>query len=50
MTVKSRVAVLVPPLLVALRVTLNVPVTVGVPEITPVVESIERPAGNPAAL
>ena len=48
--VKLSVAVPVPPLLVALRATLNVPVTVGVPEINPVPVLTERPSGNPVAL
>ena len=46
MIVKVRVAVPVPPLLVALRVTFVVPAAVGVPEITPVAVLTERPAGN----
>ena len=50
MIVKVSVAVPVPPLLVALSVTLVVPAAVGVPEITPVVVLTERPAGNPVAL
>ena len=47
--VKVRVAVPVPPLLVARSVTLDVPSTMGVPEIKPVVVLTERPAGNPVA-
>ena len=46
MIVKVRVAVPVPPLLVALRVTVEAPAVVGVPEITPVAVLTERPAGN----
>ena len=48
--VKVSVAVPVPPLFVALSVTLVVATAVGVPEITPVVVLTERPAGNPVAL
>jgi hypothetical protein len=40
----------VPPALVALIVTDDVPVAVGVPEITPVVELTLSPAGKPVAL
>ena len=40
----------VPPALVALRVTDDVPAVVGVPEIKPVAVLIDKPAGNPAAL
>ena len=50
MIVKLSTAVPVPPLLVALRATLNAPVTVGVPEINPVTVFTERPAGSPVAL
>jgi len=39
----------VPPLLVALSVTLEVPAPVGVPEIKPATASTVRPAGNPDA-
>jgi predicted transcriptional regulator len=35
---------------VAVTVTLNVPVLVGVPEIRPVEELIDNPAGSPVAL
>lgn len=49
MIVKLSVAVPVPPLLVALKTTLNVPRAVGIPEINPVVVLTERPAGNPPA-
>ena len=38
-----------PPLLVALSVTLEVPAPVGVPEIKPEVVFTVRPAGNPVA-
>lgn len=48
-TVNTSVALPVPPLLVALRVTLNVPATVGVPEITPVEVLRARPVGRPEA-
>ena len=40
----------VPPLLVALSVTLEVPVRVGVPEIRPVPVLMVSPAGSPVAL
>ena len=43
------VAVPVPPLLVALTVTVDVPAAVGVPEISPLVALTVRPAGNPDA-
>ena len=39
----------VPPLFVALRITLEVPVSVGIPEICPVPASKVRPVGNPDA-
>jgi hypothetical protein len=48
--VKVSVALPVPPALVALIVTLNVPAVVGVPEINPVLVFTLRPAGNPVAL
>jgi hypothetical protein len=48
--VKVRVAVPVPPGLVALMVTLYIPAVVGVPEITPVLVFTVRPAGRPVAL
>ena len=35
---------------VAVTVTLDVPAVVGVPEIRPVAELIDRPAGSPVAL
>src|SRR5438552_1915982 len=39
----------VPPALVALRVTVEVPAVVGVPAMSPVVALIVRPAGSPLA-
>jgi len=48
--VKVSVALPVPPALVALIVTLNVPAVVGVPEINPVLVSTVKPAGSPVAL
>ena len=48
--VSVRVAVPVPPALVALSVTDEVPVTIGVPEINPVPVFTIRGAGNPVAL
>jgi hypothetical protein len=48
--VKVSVALPVPVTLVALMVTLYVPVVVGVPEINPVVVSTDKPAGNGLAL
>ena len=48
--VSVRVALPVPPLLVAPRVTVEVAAAVGVPEISPVVALTDRPAGNPVAL
>ena len=45
-TVIAKVAVPVPPKLVAEIVTLNVPTTVGVPEITPVEVFKVKPAGK----
>lgn len=50
MIVTVKVANPVPPALVALIVTLYVPVVVGVPEINPVVGSTVRPGGKPVAL
>ena len=47
--VSVRVALPVPPLLVALSVTVEVPAAVGVPEISPVPVLTARPAGNPVA-
>jgi hypothetical protein len=48
--VNVSVAVPVPPALVALSVTLDVPVVVGVPDITPLDVITDSPAGNPVAL
>ena len=48
--VKVKVALPVPPELVALMVTAYVPAVVGVPEITPVLVLTDRPAGSPVAL
>ena len=48
-TVSVRVAVPVPPLLVALKETVEFPAVVGVPEMRPVVALTERPAGKPDA-
>ena len=48
--VMTRVALPVPPALVALMVTLYVPAVVGVPEINPVLVFTDKPAGNPVAL
>jgi hypothetical protein len=47
--VSFRVAFPVPPLLVALMVTVEVPAAVGVPEIDPVEPLTARPAGKPVA-
>jgi hypothetical protein len=47
--VSVRVAFPVPPLLVALSVTVEVPAAVGVPEINPVALFTVSPAGNPVA-
>ena len=47
--VKVREALPVPAVLVALRVTVEVPAAVGVPEIKPVAVFIDRPAGKPVA-
>ena len=49
-TVRVKGAVPVPPLLVALIVTLEVAAVVGVPEIKPEVVFTDRPAGKPVAL
>ena len=49
-TVSVNVAVPVPPLLVALIVTVEVAAVEGVPEIKPEVVFTERPAGKPVAL
>jgi len=48
--VRVKVALPVPPALVALMVTMYVPAVVGVPEINPVLVFTLRPAGNPVAL
>jgi hypothetical protein len=48
-TVSVRVAVPVPPLLVALKVTVEVPCPVGVPDISPDPLLTVSPAGNPVA-
>jgi hypothetical protein len=48
-TVRVNVALPVPPLLVALTVTLEIPAPVGVPEIDPVVPLTVSPAGKPVA-
>ena len=48
MTIVS-VWVAVPPAFVAVTVTVEVPVAVGVPEMMPVAGSIVRPAGKPVA-
>ena len=49
LTVRVRVALPVPPLLVALSVTLEVPAPVGVPEINPETVFTVRPPGSPDA-
>ena len=48
-TVTVRVAFPVPVLLVALRLTVEVPAAVGVPEINPLVLLTDSPLGNPVA-
>jgi len=48
-TVSFRVALPVPPLLLALSVTVDVPAAVGVPEINPEEVLTDNPAGNPVA-
>jgi len=48
--VMTNVALPVPPALVALIVTLDVPAVVGVPEITPELVFTDKPAGSPVAL
>ena len=50
MIVRVKVRVPVPPALVALKATVEVPVAVGVPEITPEVVFTDKPAGKPVAL
>jgi hypothetical protein len=47
--VNVRLALPVPPLLVALSVTVDVPAAVGVPEINPDVLLTNKPAGSPVA-
>jgi len=47
--VSVSVALPVPPLLLALTVTVDVPAVVGVPEINPDVLFTDNPAGNPVA-
>ena len=47
--VRASVAVPVPPALVALSVTDEVPLVVGVPEIRPLLVFTESPAGSPEA-
>ena len=49
LTVSASVALPVPPLPVALRVTAKVPTEEGVPEINPVVAFTDKPVGNPVA-
>jgi hypothetical protein len=48
-TVRVKVALPVPPALIALRVMEDVAAVVGVPEITPVAVLIDKPAGRPVA-
>ena len=48
--VKLSVTEPVPPALVAFKVTLKVPLAVGVPEMRPVAVFTESPAGRPVAL
>ena len=48
--VSDRVCVPVPPALVALKLTLEFPAVIGVPEMSPVTVSMDRPAGRPVAL
>jgi len=47
--VSVRVALPVPPLLLALSVTVDVAPVVGVPEINPDALFTDKPAGNPVA-
>jgi hypothetical protein len=47
--VNVRVAVPVPPLLVALSATVETPAPLGVPEINPLVVLTDNPFGNPVA-
>jgi len=48
--VRVRVAVPVPPAFVALKLMIETPAVVGVPEIRPVPVLMESPAGIPVAL
>ena len=48
--VRVRVAVPVPPALEALKVILELPAEVGVPEMRPVTVSTDNPVGSPVAL
>jgi hypothetical protein len=48
--VNVSVRVPVPPALVALKFTVEVPAALGVPEINPVVVLIDSPEGSPVAL
>jgi hypothetical protein len=48
-TVRVRLAVLVPALFVALSVTVETPAALGVPEIKPDAELTKRPEGRPDA-
>ena len=48
--VRARIKLPVPAPLVALKVTLDVPAVVGVPEIKPVEVLMVSPAGSPVAL
>ena len=51
MRVRTRVCVPVPVVFIADRLTLKVPAaTLGVPEMTPVDELIDKPLGSPVAL
>ncbi len=50
LTVIPSVANTVPPALVALIATEEIPVATGVPEMTPVPALMERPVGRPVAL
>jgi len=48
--VRVSVAVPVPPALLALKLTVELPAVVGVPEINPVTVLIVKPPGSPVAL
>ena len=50
LTVNVSVALPVPPLFVALNVTVDDPTTVGVPEMSPVPVLTDKPDGKPVAL